>query len=117
MKYPILLASILTLAACAGSGPIVDMRGVDPVQYRQDLAECQTYADQVQVGRKTAAGAAVGAVVGAAVGAAVGNSDTAKRTAGGAAVIGAAKGTGRGLNERQRVVRNCLINRGYAVLN
>ena len=32
-------------------------------------------------------------------------------------VLGGAKGTSRGLDERQRVVRNCLRNRGYAVLN
>ena len=58
-----------------------------------------------------------GALTGAAVGAAVGNSDTAQRAAGAGAVVGGAKGTGRGVAERDRVVRNCLRNRGYAVLN
>ncbi len=116
MRIPAVFA-LLTLGACASNAPIVDMRGVDPVRYEQDLADCQGYAEQVAVGGKAATGAAVGAVVGAAVGAAVGNSRTVERAAGGGAVVGAAKGTGRGLNERQRVVRNCLRNRGYAVLN
>ena len=108
---------LLLLTGCASNGPIVDMKGVDPQKYRQDLAECESYADQVAVGGKAATGAAVGAVVGAAVGAAVGNSRTAERSAGAGAVIGGAKGTGRGVRERKQVVRNCLRNRGYAVLN
>ena len=109
--------ALILLAGCASGGPIVDMKGVDPQKYRQDLAECESYADQVAVGGKAATGAAVGAVVGAAVGAAVGNSRTAQRSAGAGAVIGGAKGTGRGVRERKHVVRNCLRNRGYAVLN
>ena len=117
MKIFTLMTVLATLTACAGSQPIVDLKGVDPAQYRRDLADCQTYADQVPVARKGATRAAVGAVVGGAVGAVVGNSRTVERAAGAGAVIGGAKGTGRGLNERERVVRNCLRNRGYAVLN
>ena len=104
------------LAACA-SEPIIDPKGVNTVQYRQDLADCRAIADQVAVGKQAAGSAVAGAVVGAAVGAAVGNSDTAQRAAGAGAAVGAAKGTGRGLNERERVVRNCLRGRGYNVLN
>jgi hypothetical protein len=33
------------------------------------------------------------------------------------AIIGGAKGVGKGVHERRTVVRNCLRNRGYAVLN
>ena len=109
------------LAGCAGRDPggrvIVDMKGVDPYQYQADLAECEDYADQVAVGEQAVTGAAAGAVVGGLVGAAVGDSGTAQRSAGAGAVLGGAKGTSRGLDERQRVVRNCLRNRGYAVLN
>lgn len=112
----------LVLAGCAGrhghgGGPIVDMKGVDPAQYRIDRMECQDYAEQVAVGGSAAGGAAAGAVVGGLIGAAVGDSDTAKRTAGAGAVVGGARGTGDALRERQMVVRNCLRNRGYAVLN
>ncbi len=118
----LLVVLVLVMAGgCAGragrGGPIVDMRGVDPVQYRLDHNECLEYADQVAVGARAAGGAAAGAVVGGLVGAAVGNSDTAKRTAGAGAVVGGARGTGDAVRERQEVVRNCLRNRGYAVLN
>lgn len=106
----------LLLTACA-SQPIVDTKGVNMIQYQQDLAECETYAQQVQVAGKAATGAVAGAVVGAVVGAAVGNSGTAGRAAGAGAAVGASKGTGRGLHEKQRVVHNCLRNRGYSVLN
>lgn len=109
------------VTGCAGRDPggrvIVDTKGVDPYQYQTDLAECEAYADQVAVGEQAVTGAAAGAVVGGLVGAAVGDSDTAQRSAGAGAVVGGAKGTFRGLEERQRVVRNCLRNRGYAVLN
>jgi len=112
---------VLTVVGCAGrgalGGPIVDMKGVDPAQYRVDLLECQQYADDVAVGSRAAGGAAAGAVVGGLVGATVGNSDTAKRSAGAGAVVGGARGTGDALRERQVVVRNCLRHRGYAVLN
>jgi outer membrane lipoprotein SlyB len=111
---------IVLLTGCAGRaarGPIVDMKGVDPAQYRIDLMECQQYADEVAVGGRAAGGAAVGAAVGGLIGAAVGDSGTAKRSAGAGAVVGGARGTGDALQERQAVVRNCLRNRGYAVLN
>lgn len=115
-KHLTILLFPALLAACA-SEPIIDPKGVNTAQYRQDLAECQAIADQVKVGQKAAGSAVAGAVVGAAVGAAVGNSNTAQRAAGAGATVGAAKGAGRGVNERQRVVRNCLRGRGYQVLN
>jgi hypothetical protein len=58
-----------------------------------------------------------GAVVGGVFGAVVGNSNTAQRAAGGGAVLGAARSTGSVVRERDRVVRNCLLGRGYRVLN
>lgn len=114
-----LAAVLLITGGCAGArqGPIVDMRGVDPAMYRTDLLECQDYADQVAVGQRAAGGAAAGAVVGGLIGAAVGDSNTAQRGAGAGAVAGGARGTGDAVREQQVVVRNCLRNRGYAVLN
>lgn len=114
------LVTVLLLTACAGrgaGGPIVDMKGVDPAQYRMDLAECEQYADQVAVGQQAVGRAAAGAAVGGLIGAAVGDSDTAKRSAGAGAVVGGARGTGDAIRERRTVVRNCLRHRGYAVLN
>ena len=113
----VIAVTLFVCAACAQRQPIIDTKGVNMAQYRQDLAECEVYADQVRVGQRAAGGAAVGAVVGAAVGAAVSDSDAAKRGAGAGAIVGATKGTGRAVGEQQQVVRNCLRNRGYAVLN
>lgn len=109
--------ALLTACGASGRGPIVDMQGVSAAQYAQDLAECRDYADQVQVGREVVQGAVGGAVVGGAVGAAVGDSDTAQRAAGVGAVGGAARGVGNAVREREQVVRNCLLGRGYRVLN
>lgn len=101
----------------AGSEPIVDTQGVNMARYETDLADCQDYADQVQVGRQTAVGAVAGAAVGGVFGAVIGDSDTAQRGAGVGAVGGGARAAGRGLQERERVIRRCLIGRGYRVLN
>jgi hypothetical protein len=104
------------IAGCANK-PIIDTKGVNMAKYEQDLAECEAYADQVDITRKAAGGAVVGAAVGAVVGAAVGNHETAQKAAGALGTTGAAKGAGRGVAEKDRVVKNCLRNRGYAVLN
>ncbi|MGH8495177.1 MAG: glycine zipper family protein [Gammaproteobacteria bacterium] len=118
MKYSALLLMALLLAAgCARDRPIVDTKGVNPVAYRQDLAECQNYARQVETGRQVAGGVAAGAVVGGLFGAAVGDSDTAKRGAGAGSVAGGARGAGHAAHEKEQVVRNCLRGRGYRVLN
>jgi outer membrane lipoprotein SlyB len=112
---------IALLGGCAaqqpGRAPIVDMQGVDPARYEADLAECRQYSQQVAVGKDTATGALVGAALGGVAGAAARDSDTAKRAAGVGAVVGGAHGALSGVEERDRVVRTCLRNRGYVVLN
>ena len=114
----LLLVPVLVLGCrTTDDRPIVDMQGVSIAQYNADLADCQAYADEVEAGRQVARGAVGGAVVGGAVGAAVGNSDTAQRTAGAGAVLGASRGAQSAMNERERVIRNCLRGRGYRVLN
>ena len=116
----IAIMAIFLVTGCAGrkpgAGTIVDMKGVDPYQYQIDLAECEEYADQVDVGGQVATGAAGGAVVGGLVGA-IAKDTSAGRGAGVGAVVGGAKGTYRGVEERHQVVGNCLRNRGYSVLN
>jgi len=118
----LLAGGLLIIAGCAsspGNRTIVDMKGVDPHQYEMDLAECAVYADEVAVAEKAAGGAVAGAAVGAALGAiwdGYGGSNVGRGAASGA-VLGGAGGLGSGVNERDRVVKNCLSGRGYRVLN
>ena len=99
------------------SGVIVDTQGIDLQQYHADMADCRQYANQVPTGERTAKSTAGGAVVGGVLGAVVGNSNTAAKGAGVGAVTGALKGSSSGSAEKERVVKNCLIGRGYRVLN
>lgn len=117
----LILSSLI--AACAsvedltGNNPIIDTQGVVIAQYNSDLDQCQVYADEVAIAQKAGAGAVSGAVVGGVFGAVVGNSDTAKKGAGIGAVGGGARGIGEGIRERERVIKRCLMGRGYRVLN
>ncbi len=114
----LLLIGIIAAAGCASGNrynPIIDPAGVDMGLYQADLAECAQLAEQVE--QKTGEGAAGGAVVGALIGAMLGDSDTVKRSAGVGAVSGGAKGAQATRLEKDRVVKNCLRNRGYKVLN
>ena len=118
MRKRFLFAFVLVfLTACSSQRVIVDQRYSDMSNYSRDLAECQAYADQVPTGEEVAKGTLGGAVVGGAVGAIVGDSGTAKRGAGVGAVGGAVRGGSRSKSEKDRVIKNCLRNRGYKVLN
>lgn len=123
VKYFLGVTVVLVLSSCrnveeiTGNTPIIDTQGVNMAQYEVDLEDCYAYADQVQVGRQAVVGATAGAAVGGVFGAIIGDSDTAQRGAGVGAVGGGARGVGRGLVERERVIRRCLIGRGYRVLN
>jgi len=109
----------LVLGGCTTTKDIIiDDKGVDMAAYRQDLAECRGYAEQVRSGEKVAKGAATGTVIGGAIGAITGGSrDSAVRGAGVGAVSGAVKGADRGEQEAVQVVKQCLRGRGYRVLN
>lgn len=119
--YPAII--LLTLTACksveeiTGNNPIVDTKGANVAHYNQDLLECQAYADEVALGQKVAVGTVAGAAVGGIFGAVLGNSNTARSGAGVGAIGGGARGVGDGIREREQVTRNCLIGRGYRVLN
>jgi hypothetical protein len=111
---------VLSLCSCAGLTtyePIIDTQGVDLTAYEQDLLECREFGEQVSVGKRTAGGAATGAVAGAATGAVFGNGGLAGRMGGFGGVTGGVGGAGRGYGERAEVIRNCLLGRGYRVLN
>ena len=109
------LLGALVLAGCAND-PIIDMRGVDEQKYRQDLADCRGYANQVNVAESAAKEAAIGAAVGGLIGAAIGDSETAERIGGAAAVGGAAEGAESAEKRKQRVLHRCMKGRGYRVL-
>ncbi len=111
----VMLLGLAGLLGCASHPePIIDTQGVDLVRYEQDLAECRTYAEQIDpasgVAKGTAAGAAVGAMAGAVGG------DVA-RGAGYGAVAGGSKSAVMADRDKQEVVKNCLRGRGYRVLN
>jgi hypothetical protein len=114
MRKPVLAAiSGLLLYSCA-SDPIIDPKGVNMAQYEKDKADCEQVAQQVNTAAKVGKSGAAGAAVGAAVGAIYG--DAGKGAAAGGVQGGAAGGLSAD-QEKARVVRNCLRNRGYTVLN
>ncbi len=119
MKKLVLLPSILvmlTFTGCARHAQIIiDPHGVDMGQYQADLAECQHLAQQVdsKVGGRVVGGAIVGAIAGSIIG---GNSTTVRAAQLGA-LSGGVSGDAATKQERNRVVKNCLRNRGYQVLN
>jgi hypothetical protein len=106
------------LAGCTTTKEIIiDERGVDMARYRQDLAECRGYAEQVRTGEKVVRGAASGAAIGGAIGAITGGKDRAAEGAGVGAVTGGARGAAQGERTEVQVVKRCLSGRGYRVLN
>ncbi len=115
--YCITIVAITVATGCAAnrSKPIIDPDSVDMELYQYDLAECEQIAEQVD--QKAGSGAVSGAVVGGLIGAIVGDGDSVKRSAGVGGVLGGAKGAGATGRERSQVVKNCLRNRGYNILN
>ena len=119
MKKILLLTLILattTFTGCARHAQIIiDPHGVDMGQYQQDLAECHQLAGQVR--SKVGEGIVGGAIVGAIAGKIIGGNRTAVRTSKLGALSGGLSGGNATAHERDRVVKNCLRNRGYQVLN
>jgi uncharacterized protein YcfJ len=113
--YTFAVAVTVLLSACTTTDEIIiDKKGVDMARYDQDLAECRSYAEEVQTGKKVAKGAASGAVVGGLIGAITHDPGKA---AGVGAVGGGARGASEGSREEVQVVKNCLRGRGYRILN
>lgn len=119
MKKLLFLSLILSLATMTGCARraqiIIDPNGIDMGIYNQDLAECQNLARQVE--SKVGEGVVGGAVVGAIAGAIIGGSRTSNKMSKLGALSGGLKGGASTRHERIRVVKNCLRNRGYQVLN
>ena len=110
------LLGITLTAGCAAhsSKPIIDPEGVDMEQYQADIADCEEIATQVD--QKAGEGAVGGAVVGGLIGAIVGDNSVGT-SAGVGAVVGGAQGAATTEKEKSQVVKNCLRNRGYEILN
>lgn len=117
MKILLLLLPLVLATACTSDRVIVDRKGLDPAAYEQDLAECRSYASEIDVGADMVRGAAVGAAAGALIGAVIGDSGTTAAGAGVGAVHGGTHQGHRSAEEQQQVVKRCLRGRGYSVLN
>ncbi len=114
MKAILLIAAVWVAGCASHPDPIVDMKGVNVAQYEEDLAQCKSYGDEVNVGEGVAKGAVTGAVIGGVVGAIGGN---AERSAGYGAAAGGTKSGVRNQREKEQVVKRCMRGRGYRVLN
>ena len=113
------LCAVLLLDGCASYRPLVDARSVSSSQqYEQDLRQCQHYAAQVRPGQSAAAGALFGALLGAAISGALGGDRyPTEHIAAAGAVQGAANGAAGGADAQVQIIRNCMSNRGYSVLD
>jgi len=112
----LVLSGLIILNGCAARNNIVlDPQGVDMGKYQADLQQCEKFSRQAN--SKSGKGLVGGAVVGAIAGNIVGNSKTGRNGAKLGALGGLVKGAIATKRERQLIVKNCLRNRGYAVLN
>lgn len=129
MKKLLLFIGLLSFQASAWANIVVDKTGVDEKDYVFDLHECTELSQQAQ--KQTTEGGAVsgvakGAAVGAAAGAISGGSGTdGAKTGAAIGLVGGVLGKNRSKRqnaasheqEKQTIVKNCMTNRGYIVLN
>jgi hypothetical protein len=107
----------LSVAGCAYR-PVVDPKRTDMAKYETDLVECRQVAEQGPgAGTGAAVGAAGGYVVGQVFARATGRSHHANESGRGGAVLGAAGGAGAGAKNKRQIVKNCMTQRGHAVLD
>lgn len=102
--------------------PVVYPENVKMDQYEKDLAECKAISQQkspVKEGAKgTAIGAAAGALLGLGIGSLAGEAGKgAAIGAGAGALAGAAGGGAKGLSEQKKIIRNCMTQKGYKILD
>ena len=118
MKKIFVVAAVLALTGCASQTPnqIIDMQGVDGSAYQRDVAECNQYSEQVDVGGSVAQGAIGGAIFGAIVGGLIGGSDGAVFGAKVFGASGAAEGAASSVNDKRAISNRCMTGRGYRVL-
>ena len=132
MKNQILFSSFaLVLSASAGANVVVDTSKItDANQYSLDTLQCQQLAQQVKTLPAEQDGLAGRAVAGAAAGAATGAISGGSGSQGAKVGAGVAVGSGIIENRRNRkdqaqqlklaqiqAEKNCMIGRGYTVIN
>ena len=128
MKHFLISLSILYVSGCvatksgsifdvAGSKPIIDTKGIDISQYELDLEECETFADEISPTKSIVKGTATGAAVGTVIEAVTDGSSRTKNATGLGAIAGGGKSGIRAVKEKEQVVKRCVRNRGYQVLN
>lgn len=117
-------ATALFLSGCAyNQSPVVDMQGVNEIQYQEDFAYCEHYAANLDKDEAINVGATNGAAVGAGTGAIAGAFEDGLPGAAAGALIGAIVGGVSGATEsslisteqQALVLRNCLQHKGYKV--
>lgn len=127
------IASIVSasmLAGCAappntpGAGygenytPVVDMQGVDPTRYANDLAECRQYAGLIDANKQAITGAVVGALLGAALGSAYGLRGSYRNDlASSGGLMGVTSAGNKATAQQERILSNCMAGRGYRTLD
>ncbi|MCZ4339077.1 glycine zipper family protein [Shewanella colwelliana] len=125
-------ALFVSVSAYTQANIIVDNKNVDAQQYHADMYECEQLTQQVEhqssnsLGHDVLSSAAKGAAIGAAGGAISGGSGSNGAKAGaGIGLIGGALKHGAEKrraeqnfdDQTQSVMRNCMVGRGYTVLN
>ena len=105
--------STVTDPLFSSSGPIIDRKGVDLNLYALDLKQCSEYADQVSVGRSVIKGAAAGAAIGGLYEVVTREEEAVEL----GAVTGGIKSAIASMNQKEKIVKKCLIGRGYRVLS
>lgn len=114
-SYVLTIFFISLLSACA-SRPVIDPKGVDMQAYKNDLKECEEVTKQLESGENIAKSAAFGALVLGALGAVIDPENAVKNATVGA-IEGGTVGALKTDDEEGRVLKKCLKNRGYKILN
>lgn len=114
----------MLLSACVyNQKPVVDMTNVNAEQYEKDFDYCQSYSEKVNKEEAATTEAKNGALSGSLLGAVAGGLEDG---IGGAAVgaiaggaigggIGAATGANESTKVQSKVLRRCLVTKGYTV--
>ena len=116
-------ASVSTMQATRdiSSSIVIDTKDINTPQlvakYQQDMEECAQYAARIDVQGSTGNAALVGGLFGAILGGMAGN----RNTAGIVGLLAAAESAGEAhkasSGEAKRIMTNCMLGRGYSVLN
>lgn len=128
-NLPLACLALTVVAGCStpnspgqGSGksytPVIDMSGVDPGRYTQDLDSCRAYASQINEGKATLAGALGGALVGAMLANSFGlHGSNATGVVNTGVISGMGASGGKAVLTQEQIMRNCMAGRGYRVLD